>query len=284
MSNIITGYRDRQALLVTKHGKEKVIAPLFYQRLGIRVESTKNIDTDALGTFSGEIERPGNQVETLRAKVRQGYHFKAFDLFIASEGSFNPHPDSPFITLNIELVLFVDRQLDLEIMGMHSSVATNFQNATINNLDELLIFLKKVDFPNTGVILKHWDLEGKLSIKKDFENISQVIEAGLAFCQNQGKTEIETDLRAHKNPLRMDNIRQATCNLLDEICFLCPQCGTPGFALSKKLPGLPCALCRLPTQLPYIEIRRCSKCNHTAKTPILNPPFADPQFCNYCNP
>lgn len=109
MTNVLTLYRNRQALLVTKHEKEKVIAPLFYERLGISVECTKNIDTDALGTFSGEIERPGNQIETLRAKAKQGFDYgEGIDLFIASEGAFNPHPDSPFITLNTELVLFVD--------------------------------------------------------------------------------------------------------------------------------------------------------------------------------
>lgn len=91
-------------------------------------------------------------------------------------------------------------------------------------------------------------------------------------------------MRAHRNPLRRENIRKATSNLLDEISSVCPKCQAPGFALSQKLPGLPCALCKSPTHLPYIEIRRCGLCHYTQESKIVSLSFADPQFCDFCNP
>ena len=45
------------------HGKERVIAPVLFERLGLRVEVAKGIDTDQLGTFAGEIPRVGTMLE-----------------------------------------------------------------------------------------------------------------------------------------------------------------------------------------------------------------------------
>jgi hypothetical protein len=63
-------YRGVSAALATKHEKEKIVAPLF-SSLGISLQ-VPQIDTDVLGTFSGEIERVGTPKEVVLKKARMG--------------------------------------------------------------------------------------------------------------------------------------------------------------------------------------------------------------------
>jgi hypothetical protein len=49
-------FKNRRLLIATKHEKEKVIAPLLEQNLGVICFVNENFDTDLLGTFTGEIE------------------------------------------------------------------------------------------------------------------------------------------------------------------------------------------------------------------------------------
>lgn len=52
-------YQGRRATLATKHGKLALIGPVMFRRLGLEVE-TADVDTDVLGTFSGEVPRQGS--------------------------------------------------------------------------------------------------------------------------------------------------------------------------------------------------------------------------------
>jgi len=80
-------YHGRRAVLATMHGKEAVISPAFRKRLGLRVETPKGLDTDALGTFTGEIARIGTIRETSIAKARLGMTTMGISIGIASEGA-----------------------------------------------------------------------------------------------------------------------------------------------------------------------------------------------------
>ena len=80
-------------MVATKHGKEKVIAPILERSLGVKVLSTTNLDTDRFGTFSGEVERKGTPLEVARAKCEAALKLTGADLAVASEGSFGPHPE-----------------------------------------------------------------------------------------------------------------------------------------------------------------------------------------------
>jgi hypothetical protein len=39
-------------------------------------------------------------------------------------------------------------------------------------------------------------------------------------------------MRAHKNPTRMENIKEATHDLIKNIHKKCPQCNIPGFVVT----------------------------------------------------
>ena len=52
-------YAGLRAVLATMHGKDAAIVPVFQERLELSVVTPSAIDTDALGTFTGEIPRSG---------------------------------------------------------------------------------------------------------------------------------------------------------------------------------------------------------------------------------
>ena len=47
-------FHGRDLLIATMHGKEKVIAPIFEEKLGVRTNTTQELNTDLFGTFCGE--------------------------------------------------------------------------------------------------------------------------------------------------------------------------------------------------------------------------------------
>jgi len=83
-------FRGRKLLIATRHGKEKVMAPLLRDALGVKCFTSDKVDSDMFGTFTGEVARIGNPVETLRNKCRHFMEKCGADLAIASEGSFGP--------------------------------------------------------------------------------------------------------------------------------------------------------------------------------------------------
>ena len=72
------------------HRKEEAIAPALMSALGLLVEPTAGLDTDQLGTFSGEIPRSGTMLEVAVRKARLGMSVMGLPLGLASEGTFGP--------------------------------------------------------------------------------------------------------------------------------------------------------------------------------------------------
>jgi hypothetical protein len=90
-------YAGERAVIATMHGKEAAVAPVLLARLGLVVTTAANLDTDALGTFTGEIPRAGTIREAAISKARLGMTATGLPIGIASEGSYGPHPNIPFI-------------------------------------------------------------------------------------------------------------------------------------------------------------------------------------------
>ena len=107
-------FQGRNLLIATKHEKEKVIAPILEKELGVKCFVSSDLDTDKLGTFTGEIERMDDPITTARNKCLTGMDLTNCDLAIASEGSFGPHPTMYFITADEEFLLFVDKKNYIE--------------------------------------------------------------------------------------------------------------------------------------------------------------------------
>ncbi len=278
---------NRVGVLATKHHKEKVIAPILKQELGIQVIVPPDFDTDLFGTFTREVERAGNQLAAARLKAEKALAVTGETLAFASEGTFSPHPAVPFIACNREVVILLDTANELEIVGQEFSTETNYSHKVIKSVPEAEAFAEQVGFPEHGLVVIVDALSRNAEIIKGITSKDQLLEA-VTFALNNspdGKAHIETDMRALYNPTRMKNIAKATHDLIRNISHLCPKCSCPGFELIKRKKGLRCACCNLPTELTLALIYQCRKCDFTEET--LFPDGlekSDPSHCIYCNP
>jgi hypothetical protein len=109
-------YGGRVAVLATMHGKEAAFGPILAGRLGVELTVPEGIDTDALGTFTGEVAREGSVEEAAMAKAALGLAFTGGDLALASEGAYGPHPQIPFMPFGVEVVAWVDHRIGLTLV------------------------------------------------------------------------------------------------------------------------------------------------------------------------
>ncbi|MBD2446577.1 hypothetical protein H6G76_05250 [Nostoc sp. FACHB-152] len=281
-------FSDRVGVIATMHQKEKVIAPLLENELNIKTIVPANFNTDAFGTFTREVKRPGNQMEAAKLKAEAALKITGETLAIASEGSFVPHPLVPYIYSNREIVIFLDKENKIEIIGEEFSIETNFNHQIVENIQEAYDFAKKVGFPEHGLVI-YWEDAAKnsLEIIKGITTEAKLQETINTAFKNavDGKVNLETDMRAHHNPTRMKNIEKATLDLIKKIKSLCPQCSAPGFAITERTAGLPCEMCAMPTNLTLAVIYQCQKCGFKQEKLFPNGrEFADPAQCMYCNP
>ena len=277
-------FSGRKLYIATQHGKEKVIAPILEKPLGVEVVVANEIDTDQLGTFSGEIERTLTPFESALAKCRLAIEYHGSDLAIANEGSFGPHPSLYFIPADEELVVFVDKKNDLTIFSREISTETNFHGTEIPDTVAISNFAEKVKFPSHGIILRP-SKNHHHSMIKGITDYPTLQEAADRLWKQFGQLYAETDMRAMYNPSRLKVIAKATESLLEKIKSLCPACGCPGYAISNALQGLPCRLCEHPTKQILTLIYTCQKCGHQQyKEKSEGEKYADPMYCDHCNP
>ncbi|MCD9186321.1 MAG: hypothetical protein LUM44_07795 [Pyrinomonadaceae bacterium] len=278
-------YEGRQVALATKHGKERVLTRPMKAALGLEVVVPAKIETDAFGTFTGEIERPGSPLRVLLYKARLGLKQTGLKLGLANEGSFYPHPAMPFVTVDDELMVFIDEEIGLNIVERLVAAKTNYTRIKVQSMEELKDFLRRVCFPSHAVIVRPNDRLTPDFIFKglnDFEAVKRAVEICLK-ASNDRTAHIETDMRAHLNPTRMRVIRQLAFKLARRLKCLCPICSAPGFGLIKTESGLPCRSCQTPTELLNFEIHGCQKCSYEMKK--MNTDLkADRAYCSNCNP
>ena len=130
-------FKGRKLVIATKHEKEKVIAPILEKELGVKCFVTPDLDTDLLGTFTGEVGRKDDPIITARKKCLIAMELSNCDLSVASEGSFGQHPYLPFVPADDEFLLFIDKKNNVEIIARELSTETNFNGKQINTEEEL---------------------------------------------------------------------------------------------------------------------------------------------------
>lgn len=277
-------FYGRDMVVATMHGKDLVIGPLFKRRIGVEPFLPSEFNTDQFGTFSGEVERGNDPLSVCREKCLKAMEHTGATLGVASEGSFRPHPEVPFITVDEEWMVFIDAAHDLEISTRVISTATNFNSRQVSSWDEMKSFIRTAIFPTHSLILKatgrdlHYICKGIDSHQKleyHFED----------FLKRFGGAVVETDMRAHHNPSRMKVIEQTALQLAQAIESCCPQCQTPGFGVKHVHRGLPCRICGTPTRSVLAHHLSCKKCGFEKEH--LHPygnSSEDPMYCDYCNP
>ena len=277
-------FKGRKLLIATKHQKEKVIAPLLQKELGVECIVPDNFDTDVLGTFTGEVERKDDPITTARNKCLLAMELYNCDLGIASEGSFGPHPSFSFVHADDEMLLFIDKKNDLEIIARELSTDTNFNGEEIKTEKQLKDFARRTKFPTHGLIVRKAK-ENFTEMIKGITTWEQLSTTFNQFLEKYRVVYVETDMRAMYNPSRMLVIEKATQKLIDKIKSCCPQCNTPGFGITEARSGLPCNLCGSPTRSTLSYIYNCNKCSFTKEEMYPHKKFnEEPAYCDYCNP
>lgn len=272
-------YEGSRAALATCHGKAQAIAPPLAAWTGLALVVPEGLDTDSLGTFTGEVTRPAPMRETARMKARLGMAASGLPFGIASEGSFGPHPVLPFVAAAHELLLLVDDVQGIEIAEVQTSENTNFATLDITPGDDLEAFLSRVGFPEHALIVR----AGK-TLTKGIHSpalLTETIARGL----REGPVRIETDMRAHMNPTRMKEIARLADTFARRIATACPVCAAPGFGIIRSMPGLPCCVCATPTPLVRARVMGCARCGHEALHPRTDGRNAAAAAeCPECNP
>jgi hypothetical protein len=277
-------FAGTRVALATLHGKQVAIAPPFAAHLGAQVIAVP-LDTDALGTFSGEVPRPGSMRETATEKARRGATALGLRYGLASEGTFGPHPAVPLIAAGHEMLLLLDLESGRIIEEAMIAPATNFAHlalpADAAKLDD---FLARIGFPAHAVIVRP-DGPDALPNAKGLTDRAALDDVIARLSEGGRKLRVETDMRAHMNPTRMAAIGELADRLARRLAVPCPSCHAPGFGRVDVVRGLPCAECGTPTGLVKAEIFACTDCGHQDSRPRADGlTEADPAYCPACNP
>lgn len=282
-------FKGRLAVLATMHRKEQAIAPVLEEMLGLRVEVARGLDTDRFGTFTREVPRPGTQLATVRLKAQAALAaVPEADFGLASEGSFGPHPWLPWVAGGRELIVLMDRDGGFELVGADLTAETNWGSRLVNSVADAVVFTQDIGFPSHAVVV--------IGVHKGEPDVSKGVYKGLMTTEDleaavrivleqHGAAHVESDMRAHVNPTRLQAIERATRDLVRLALSGCPHCGRPGFDVVERREGLPCGACGLPTRRVRLEIVGCVGCGfRQERFPATGQTPASPGECDACNP
>jgi hypothetical protein len=278
-------YAGQRIALTTLHSKDRALARPFALGLGAGLELIA-CDTNALGTFSGEVERAADALSTCRRKASMGMELSGLRLGLASEASFGPHPAVPLLAVGQELLVFVDLDRRLTVVEQRLEWRTNYAQTLLEPGEDPAAWLRRVRFPSHGVVAR----PAEAAAGPWWQDLGSQAElqAALTACRSadpHGRVWLETDMRAHRNPTRMRSIRRLGVALVRRLATPCPHCAAPGWGLLDTAPGLPCSWCGTPTELTASELWGCQACGHRQLRPRRDGlAAADPAQCPCCNP
>lgn len=277
-------YEGQTICYSTKHGKEKQSDRLFRVALGAKLFAPPGIDTDVLGTFSGDVPRNGSPRDVVKRKCLMGLELSGLSVGLANEGSFGPHPYIPFIPNGVEVMCFIDNERGIEIFEYATFCRTNFSQSEVSCLEDLHKFMHTIGFPKHSLIIRP-SMKDTLNIYKGLNDLSS-IETAYQECHKlslNGAVSVESDMRAHHNLIRRRTLIKLTKKMVQRLLRPCPKCKLPGWGETARMPGLPCSLCFSKTLDMRCRIFTCPTCQHEERIPASKH-AADPKFCPHCNP
>lgn len=275
-------YEGQRVSLATRHAKEEAIAPVFHDVVGLLVEVI-HINTDAFGTFTGDIPRIDSPINTAVAKARAGISASGLALGLASEGTIGPDPFLPFVTADMETIVFVDDDRGIIINETFRSTDIVAFRETVNCETDVRKMLDKADFPRHGLIVRPPDPHGRPLIK-GITREDKLFAAVRDVISKDGTAVVESDLRACFSPSRMRNIRACATRLARRIATPCPDCGGPGWGQAEPMRGLPCSACGTFVESAIrADVFGCPSCP-AVRLDLRPEQVVEPRWCPYCNP
>lgn len=284
MTGIVHPYAGRLAGLATRHDKLPLVAPAMRRHLQLDTASI-DVDTDVLGTFTGEVERVGTPWETAVAKARLGMATSGLPLGLATEGSFGPADSIPYLLADIELVVLVDDERGIVVGETETGFGPPCVARDLAPEDrELDSVLRSGGFPEHGLIVRpsgSWD-----GVWKGIHDLDRLTSA-IAVCASRsgfGTAHVSSDLRAHHHPTRRLVIARAAERLAQRLASRCPTCASPGWGIARVEPGARCVACGARTRRAWRNHWACPGCASTHIDLAVDAEAADPADCPRCNP
>jgi len=207
--------------LATMHDKGRAVAPPFRRLLGARVLEVTGLDTDQLGTFSGDIARPASPVEVTDLKARMTFEAMDVDCAIASEGSYAPIDRVPLNAAGVEIMTFVDRKRGVVVTETLTTQRTNWRMQRFAAGDPRVEdAATALGLPRCGAIVMRND-----DWSHPVKNLSTAAEVRAAIeseapQSRDGLAVLIPDMRAHRNPWRMMAIRALAWRLARRLAHL----------------------------------------------------------------
>lgn len=268
----------QELVFLTCHGKETAVAAAL-RKHGYAIQTYSDFDTDSLGTFTGETSRDLTQAQTALKKAQLACELTGKRFGLGSEGSFGPHPQAFLLPWNMEVLAFWDNQHQHAIYAIHGTAHTNFASEKVSSLDAGFEFAEKVLFPLHGLIL---GTASDAFFKKGLKHLGDFKTSLERALKLSPAVWLESDMRAHMNPSRMQAIEQTAEKLSVLLGSDCPQCKLPGYGLSELVKGSPCQDCLTPTRIPKAEKWACNHCDFMEIHPLGS--LAPAASCDRCNP
>lgn len=259
---------NQQVAFLTKHGKERIVAPFFEQAFDAKIMHTDKFDTDTLGAFDGSIARTLSPVQAALKKAYLSCELTGCNQGLGSEGSF--HGLFGIGNMNEEVLAFVDVGHKIEVIAS-AKQPSPFVPIKANNPEQLLQAIGKFS-PD-----QKWMLKRNEKFIKGL-GAEQIIEQVTAW-----PIHVEPDFRSMNSPKRREVIALACQNLISRLQTLCPKCSAVNFVPDKAITGLACELCTLPTHQVKYWLSKCGQCNYEERVNESNAP-ASAFHCDYCNP
>ncbi len=278
-------YAGSVATLATKHRKLPLIGPALEAAVGLRVVEIE-IDTDVLGTFTGDVPRSGTPLETAIAKARLGISASGARVGLASEGTIGPDRTMPFALSDEEIVVLVDDDAGLVVWESVTSFEIVAASAALRPGDDADGLLERAGFPGHRLVVRPnsgpiHPIEKGIGTRRE---LAAAIAAA-ASASSDGLARVENDLRAHSSPSRQVVIAAAAERLAERLARRCPECFAPGWGPTGYLYGVPCAICETEVQVPRAKVSGCQACGSSSMEAIAYPGGkADPGQCPECNP
>ncbi|MDY0829833.1 DUF6671 family protein [Microbacterium sp. BG28] len=266
-------YAGTTVAIGTLHGKESAFAPAFRRWLDAEVRPTVDLDTDALGTFTGDVPRALRPTDAAAAKAIAAAAELGTPLGLATEASYAMAFGGFGPVAHEELAMFVDLDRGIRVPHPIRSYARVAPAQVVADADEARRYLARVRFPHQGVVVR---AEGR--IHKGLQREEDV----LALLRH-GPMGLEPDLRAHMNPERRRTLRRLGWVMAARLRTPCPACETPGFGPVDVVRGLRCAACGARTSRVRADVDSCAACPERRERPRAVT-SADPASCEVCNP
>lgn len=273
------------AVLATMHGKQIALQETF-AAIGVDLTLPADFDTDQFGTFSGEVPRLGTMEEAARAKLAAAMSVSGISAGLVSEGAYGAHPMIPFAAAGLEILVWYDKERNYEIIEHLLDEKPVYDHCDIKRFEDLGPFLERINFPYTAVIVAP-SSNKSASCGKGLRSLQDVEEAfkSAGKLSEDGTCFVQTDMRAHMNPRRMETIRCLGKTLATRLTQLCASCATPGWGLLRRQAGLPCKWCGEASMQIAYEIHGCIACGEEKIVPRSDgKTHADPAHCDICNP